>query len=170
MGFYNVERAWPIDTGWPIRPDSLYGVSKAFGEALARYYSDAFDMSMICLRIGWFTSARPDRRQLAPLWISARDLAQIVQLSLDTPRRFGIYNATSNNAERQWDLRTARDAFSSPPDARQTLRVTPPPARWGHPDRQRRSPWSSHSPSYSRRRARQSCGTSCVCDARGSRA
>ena len=116
MGFYNVERAWPIDTGWPIRPDSLYGVSKAFGEALARYYSDAFDMSMICLRIGWFTSARPDRRQLAPLWISARDLAQIVQLSLDTPRRFGIYNATSNNAERQWDLRTARDELGYAPE------------------------------------------------------
>ena len=45
--------------------------------------------------------------------------------------------------------------------------VTPPPACWAHPDRQRRSPWSSPSPSYSRRRARKSCGTSCVCEAHG---
>src|SRR5262249_43578283 len=59
VGFYNLERAWPIDTTGPIRPDSLYGVSKAFGEALARYYSDAFDLSIICLRIGWFTPAQP---------------------------------------------------------------------------------------------------------------
>src|SRR5207248_3880274 len=55
MGFYNLEGSWPIDERSAIRPDSLYGVSKAFGEALARYYSDAFDMSMSCVRIGWFT-------------------------------------------------------------------------------------------------------------------
>ena len=115
MGFYNVERAWPIDTGWPIRPDSLYGVSKAFGEALARYYSDAFDMSMICLRIGWFTSARPDRRQLAPLWISARDLAQLFSLALATERKFGIYNGTSNNPQRHWDLTSGRDELGFEP-------------------------------------------------------
>src|SRR5712691_3605156 len=77
MGFYNLEGAWPIDERSAIRPDSLYGVSKAFGEALARYYSDAFDMSMICLRIGWFTPIDPTSRPLAPLWISARDMAQI---------------------------------------------------------------------------------------------
>ena len=59
MGFYNLEGAWPIPTDIAIRPDSLYGVSKAFGEALARYYSDAFDMSMMCIRIGWFTPQRP---------------------------------------------------------------------------------------------------------------
>jgi nucleoside-diphosphate-sugar epimerase len=95
MGFYNLEGAWPIDEASAIRPDSLYGVSKAFGEALARYYSDAFEMSMICLRIGWFTPNDPTNAHLSPLWISARDLAQIVLRCLETPRRFGIYNATS---------------------------------------------------------------------------
>src|ERR1700730_812699 len=89
MGFYNLEGAWPIDERSAIRPDSLYGVSKAFGEALARYYADAFGMSMICLRIGWFTPTDPTSAPLAPLWISARDLAQIVRLCLSTTRRFG---------------------------------------------------------------------------------
>jgi nucleoside-diphosphate-sugar epimerase len=115
MGFYNLEKAWPIDTRSPIRPDSLYGVSKAFGEALARYYADAFDMSMICLRIGWFTPSIPDSAVLNPLWISARDLAQIVQRCLETPRRFGIYNATSNNPQRQWDLQSSRDELGYEP-------------------------------------------------------
>src|SRR5262245_27659767 len=78
MGFSNLEANWPIDTLSPIRPDSLYGVSKAFGEALARYYADAFDISMICLRIGWFTPHAPNSAGLNPLWISAGDLAQIV--------------------------------------------------------------------------------------------
>jgi nucleoside-diphosphate-sugar epimerase len=115
MGFYNLEKAWPIDTRSAIRPDSLYGVSKAFGEALARYYADAFDMSMICLRIGWFTPNKPNSVDLNPLWISARDLAQIVLRCLDTPRRFGIYNATSNNPQGHWDLQTSRDELGYAP-------------------------------------------------------
>src|SRR5579864_2133967 len=83
MGFHNLEQAWPIDERAPIRPDSLYGVSKAFGEALARYYCDAFGIPIICLRIGWFTSHQPTMASLNPLWISARDLAQVVQLSIE---------------------------------------------------------------------------------------
>jgi NAD+ dependent glucose-6-phosphate dehydrogenase len=115
MGFYNLEGSWPIDEGWAIRPDSLYGVSKAFGEALGRYYSDAFDMSMICLRIGWFTPSDPTSAPLAPLWISARDLAQIVRLCLSTTRKFGIYNATSNNPQAHWELQAARDELGYEP-------------------------------------------------------
>jgi NAD+ dependent glucose-6-phosphate dehydrogenase len=116
VGFYNLERRWPIDTRVPIRPDSLYGVSKACGEALARYYVDAFEMSIICLRIGWFTNQQPSTLSLNPLWISARDLAQVVRLSLQTQRTFGIYNATSNNPQRQWDLQSARDELGYAPE------------------------------------------------------
>ncbi len=115
MGFYNLEEQWPVSTDWPIRPDSLYGVSKAFGEALARYYSDTFEMSMICLRIGWFTPQRPASSGLNPLWVSDRDLAQIVSLCLATPRPFGIYNGTSNNPQNQWDLRSAREELGYAP-------------------------------------------------------
>jgi NAD+ dependent glucose-6-phosphate dehydrogenase len=123
MGFYNLERAWPIDTVSAIRPDSLYGVSKAFGEALARYYADAFDMSMICLRIGWFTPNTPNSVGLNPLWISARDLAQIVLRCLETTHRFGIYNATSNNPQQHWDLQSSRDELGYAP-----LDVVPDPS------------------------------------------
>jgi nucleoside-diphosphate-sugar epimerase len=116
VGFYNLEQAWPIDTRVPVRPDSLYGVSKAFGEALARYYVDAFDLSIICLRIGWFTDRQPSTLALNALWISARDLAQVVRLSLQTSRKFGLYNATSNNPQRQWDLQSARDELGYAPE------------------------------------------------------
>ena len=115
MGFYSLERNYPIDTRSPIRPDSLYAVSKAFGEALARYYSDAFGMSIICLRIGWFTPQVPSNESLNALWISTRDLAQIVLQSLETPRLFGIYNATSNNSQRHWDLHTSREELGYQP-------------------------------------------------------
>ncbi len=115
MGFYNLDQMWPITTQAPVRPDSLYGVSKAFGEALGRYYADAFGVSVICLRIGWFTVNNPSVASLNPLWISARDLAQIIRLSLETARRFAIYNATSNNPQGHWDLTSARDELGFAP-------------------------------------------------------
>jgi NAD+ dependent glucose-6-phosphate dehydrogenase len=123
MGFYALEQRFPIDTRAPIRPDSLYGVSKAFGEALARYYADAFGMSIICLRIGWFTPEPPGNGGLYELWISARDLAQIVVQCLETPRDFAIYNATSNNEPEHWDLQAARQELGYAPidDVRQVL-------------------------------------------------
>jgi nucleoside-diphosphate-sugar epimerase len=115
MGFYALEEKFPIDTRAAIRPDSLYGVSKAFGEALARYYSDTFGMSMICLRIGWFTPRLPASPGLNPLWISARDLAQIILRCLESSRPFGIYNATSNNPQHHWDLQTSREELGYAP-------------------------------------------------------
>jgi nucleoside-diphosphate-sugar epimerase len=107
MGMYMLDKAFPIGIEQPIRPDSYYAVSKAFGEALARYYADAFDMSMICIRIGWFVE-RPHVRRGLGLWISPRDMAQLVRLALETPRRFGLYNGTSNNSAAEWDLTSAR--------------------------------------------------------------
>jgi NAD+ dependent glucose-6-phosphate dehydrogenase len=116
MGFYNLEQKWPIPTDVAIRPDSLYGVSKAFGEALARYYADAFGMSMMCVRIGWFTPQQPAIRNLLGLWISPPDLAQLIGLCLESPRQFGIYNGESNNRQQQhWDLRSAQDELGYAP-------------------------------------------------------
>jgi dTDP-4-dehydrorhamnose reductase len=115
MGFYALEEKFPIGTGAPIRPDSLYGVSKAFGEALARYYSDTFGMSMLCLRIGWFTPEVPASASLNALWISARDLAQIVRQCIETSLPFGIYNATSNNPQHHWDLQASREDLGFAP-------------------------------------------------------
>ena len=50
IGFY--ERNQTVDAGMPTRPDSLYGVSKTFGENLSRYYFDKFGIESVCIRIG----------------------------------------------------------------------------------------------------------------------
>jgi nucleoside-diphosphate-sugar epimerase len=41
-----------ISPKMPICPDGYYGVSKAFGEAIGRYFSETFNIKTICLRIG----------------------------------------------------------------------------------------------------------------------
>ena len=40
-----------LDETINIRPDTMYGVSKAFGEALARFYFEKFGIETACVRI-----------------------------------------------------------------------------------------------------------------------
>lgn len=88
------------------RPDSNYGVSKAFGEALGRYYSDKFGISIICLRIGSFLGEEHPRLngRLLSTWLSNRDMIQLTKLSLETEMIFGIFYGISNNTRRYWDI------------------------------------------------------------------
>lgn len=103
MGMYDRDRQWPIYASQPVRPDSLYGVSKAFGEALARHYVDQYGLSIICLRIGWFLERPRDEIGLW-MWLSPRDCAQVVWRSIESPLSFGIFYAISRNSRRHWDI------------------------------------------------------------------
>ena len=94
----------------PVRPDSDYGVSKVFGEALARYYADRWDIKAICLRIGAVLkdddpTANSQNRKI---WLSHRDLIQLIEKSLSTNVTFGIYYGVSNNQGALWDIDNAR--------------------------------------------------------------
>src|ERR1700687_4328951 len=63
VGFYPRRRRIGVDA--PVRPDSRYGVSKAFGEALAALYAFKHDLRVTCLRIGNLADAPVDRRRLS---------------------------------------------------------------------------------------------------------
>lgn len=94
----------------PVRPDSEYGVSKVFGEAIARYYSDRWGVQAICLRIGSVLkdddpTKQPQNRWI---WLSHRDLIQLVEKSLTTNMAFGIYYGVSKNKGAFWDISNAR--------------------------------------------------------------
>ena len=94
----------------PIRPDSNYAVSKAFGEAVARYYSDRWGIKAICLRIGAVLKNNDPttQSQNRKIWLSHRDLVQLVEKSLVTNIPFGIYDGFSNNKGAFWDINNAR--------------------------------------------------------------
>lgn len=93
----------------PIRPDSDYGVSKAFGEALARYYCARYGLESICLRIG--SVLRDDDPTVSArnrkIWLSHRDLIQLVKKSLQAKIPFGIYYGVSASKGRFWDISNA---------------------------------------------------------------
>lgn len=104
----------PADTA--PRPDTLYGVSKAFGEALARYYVDRYEMQVACLRIGTFAPQPPDRRALAT-WLSPADCARLVDACLRSDSlTYAIAWGISNNSRRQWSLDEARALGYAPQD------------------------------------------------------
>lgn len=95
-----------------LRPDSYYGVSKAFGESLGSYFHDEYGISVICLRIGWVMT--PDDPRFSPaalsLWLSHRDAAQLIRRSIDAPASvgFAVVNGESDNALSIWDIDAAR--------------------------------------------------------------
>jgi uronate dehydrogenase len=81
-GFYPASQQ--IGPNDPIRPDSLYGVSKAFGEALGRLYADKFELEVVCVRIGAF-GERPSNDASARMWLSPRDAVQLFQKAIEAP-------------------------------------------------------------------------------------
>jgi uronate dehydrogenase len=99
VGFY--PRNETIDHRVVPRPDSRYGVSKAFSEALASLYADKHGIGFLCVRIGNFGERPIDKRRLA-IWISPRDLTQLVRIGLEHPAvRYEIVYGVSNN-RRSW--------------------------------------------------------------------
>lgn len=107
-----------IGTDWPIRPDSPYGVGKAFSEAAARYYSDEYGISCICLRIGTVLAEDRPRipRHYATL-LTHSDLVRLVGCALRTPLelRYGVYYGVSANTWRFWDIANAAEDLGYEP-------------------------------------------------------
>lgn len=101
-GFTPVTRELPADAA--PRPDTLYGVTKAFGEALARYYVDRYAMQVACLRIGTFADRPNDVRSLST-WLSPDDCARLVDACLrSSALTFAIVWGVSANSRRTWSL------------------------------------------------------------------
>src|SRR6201993_2947088 len=99
VGFY--PRTQTIDHRVLPRPDGRYGLSKAFSEALASLYADKHEIGFLCVRIGNFGTRPIDKRRLS-IWISPRDLTQLVRIGLEHPDiRYEIVYGVSNN-QRSW--------------------------------------------------------------------
>jgi len=114
MGFYRRDQT--IDQRVYPRPDSRYGVSKVFGEQLGSLYADKYGMQVFCIRIGNVNPAPVDKRRLS-LWLSPRDLAQLVQIGIDHPDiRFEIVYGVSGNKRSWYDNSNAQRLGYKPQD------------------------------------------------------
>jgi nucleoside-diphosphate-sugar epimerase len=109
-----------VTTEMPARPSTVYACTKLFGEALARHYSEAHGMEMICIRLCYFRGyddplLRIPRHEVQYDWCSPRDLTQLLVKSIRTDLRFGIFFGISNNSKCHWDLTNAREQLGYEP-------------------------------------------------------
>ena len=120
-GFYRQDEV--IDADDPVRPDGLYGVSKAFGENLSRFYFDRYGIETACLRIGSSFAAPKDRRMLST-WMSFDDLERLVVACLSAPVvGHAIVYGMSANRTVWWDNTHARHLGYVPEDSSEPFRA-----------------------------------------------
>lgn len=137
---YELDDSRTYDQTVEPRPDSLYGVSKHYGEGLGRYYADRFGLRVICLRIG-SVRANDDpsaaavlasspallgamtteqrRLRMRATWLSQRDCAHLIQRAIEAEEvQFAVVYGISNNPRQFWDLEHARRVLGyAPQDA-----------------------------------------------------
>lgn len=101
IGFYRqTER---IDADSPVRPDGLYGVSKVFGEAMARTYFEKFGIETACVRIG-SCFPEPANHRMLSTWMSADDFIRLIERVFRIPvLGCPIVYGVSDNEASWWD-------------------------------------------------------------------
>jgi uronate dehydrogenase len=120
-GFYRQDEV--ISPRDPVRPDGFYGLSKAWGENVSRFYFDRHGIESACLRIGSSFAEPKDRRMLAT-WLSYDDLDRLVTACLTTPvLGHTIVYGVSDNTTTWWDNTGARHIGFRPQDSSERFRA-----------------------------------------------
>ena len=109
-----------ISRNWPVRPFNMYGCTKVWGEAVARYYADAHGIPSVVLRIGRVPEddrPQPGKDRDFVTWCSHRDIAQAIQRGIDAPVKesFVVIDAVSRNKWGIWDYEYAKEAIGYVP-------------------------------------------------------
>lgn len=140
---YSKEYDLLLDHQTPVRPDSYYGTSKVFTEALGRYYVEnyTYPKRVYALRIGSVRSPAYDHpygdaergvetgrweredeayqqsvRRMKATWQSRRDVVQMIELCLqDDDIEFDIFYGVSDNERRWFDLKHAKKLLGYDP-------------------------------------------------------
>ena len=101
VGFH--PRDHTIDHDVAVRPDTRYGASKAFGEAIGALYADKHGIRVFNIRIGNVADVPIDRRRLS-IWLAPADLLQLVRIGVEHPDvHCEIVYGASDNARAWWD-------------------------------------------------------------------
>jgi uronate dehydrogenase len=121
VGFHPRSRS--LDAEDPMRPDGYYGLSKAYGELLARLYWDKHGVESVSLRIGSCVPEPTNARMLST-WLSYPDLVLLV-MAAATARDVGsavVWGASANSrgfwrnddrARIGWAPQDTADAFAA---------------------------------------------------------
>ncbi len=101
VGFH--ERETALDADCAFRPDSFYGLSKAYGELMGRLYWDKHGVENVNVRIGSCFPEPVDARMLAS-WFSYADLARLMARCVEAEAvgHCVIWGASDNSRMTWW--------------------------------------------------------------------
>ena len=116
-GIYRPESAVELDGTELPRPGNLYGVSKATGEILGRYFYDEHGLPVVCVRIGNLTKDHPPRdyERGQAMWLSYRDCAHLFDRCLRADYGYEIVYGISDNDRKYYSLDRAREVLGYAP-------------------------------------------------------
>ena len=120
-GFYPTTQV--VDPSMPVRPSSLYGLSKSFGENLARLFHDRYAIETVCLRIA-MCFPEPSTHRMLRSYLSYDDLKSLVGRALVAPDvGFAIVYGVSNNRDSLWRNPDAARIGWQPKDSSERFRA-----------------------------------------------
>lgn len=110
-----------IHTHMPVAPLNLYGASKAWGEAVGRFYSEIKGMSVYCLRLGWVIASDSARlgkmedTKLLAMALTHQDLLRLFDGCLNTNHAFMMVHGVSDNAFKRLDISDTKEKLGYAP-------------------------------------------------------
>ena len=115
IGFYPKSQTIPADV--TVRPDSRYGLSKAFGEAVGQPLRPQVRGRRCCRSASARSPPSRRARPAAAIWVSPRDLCQLIRIGLERPGiRHEIVYGVSANTGCWWDNANAARLGYKPQD------------------------------------------------------
>jgi len=130
---YRKDSSYGLDGTELPRPTNFYGVSKAAGEALARYYHDEYGLSIICVRVGNLTKSHPPRNyeRGQAMWLSHRDCAHLFDCCITTEYEYEIVYGVSDNDRNYYDVERTRNVLGyDPQDNSAEYHLDGTPKKW----------------------------------------
>ncbi len=107
IGMYPVEDRLDLDCAF--RPDGFYGLSKAWGESLARLYWDKHGIETVNVRIGSCLPKPTEFRHLST-WFGHEDLFHMIDRVINVESiGFAVVWGVSNNTRSYWVQEGAND-------------------------------------------------------------
>jgi NAD+ dependent glucose-6-phosphate dehydrogenase len=99
------------------RPGNHYGISKATGEIIGRYYHDEYGIDVCNVRIGNLTRGHPpvDYERGQAMWLSYRDCAHIHDCALQAEYDYEIVYGISDNDRKYYSLERAKEVLGYDP-------------------------------------------------------
>jgi len=102
FGMHSVNNKLKLDA--PFRPDGFYGLSKVWGEAMARMYWDKHGIEGISVRIGTAMGKPPAEFRHLSTWFGNEDLIELMMQCINVPDvGYMAVWGVSNNKRSYWD-------------------------------------------------------------------